>query len=64
VLDAKGFFEQTTWGGWFRSVWKQLNGNGAGVFSGTVVLAKITGGGANGSLTLVNGVVTSYTAPT
>jgi len=32
--------------------------------SGTVVLAKITTGGANGSLTLSNGIVTNYTAPT
>lgn len=30
----------------------------------TVVLAKITAGGANGSLTVVNGVITAYVAPT
>jgi len=33
-------------------------------FSGTVALAKLTGGGANGSLTVVNGAITAYTAPT
>lgn len=33
-------------------------------FTGSVVLAKITGGGANGSLTIVNGLITAVTAPT
>jgi hypothetical protein len=33
-------------------------------FSGTVTLAKITTGGTDGSLTVSNGFVTSYTAPT
>ncbi len=33
-------------------------------FSGTVTLAKLTGGGANGSLTVVNGLITAVTAPT
>jgi hypothetical protein len=32
--------------------------------SGTVHLAKLTGGGANGSITLVNGVVTAFVDPT
>jgi hypothetical protein len=32
--------------------------------SGTAVLAKITGLGANGSLTFTDGVITGYTAPT
>ncbi len=32
--------------------------------STTIVLAKITGGGANGSVTTSNGIVTAYTAPT
>lgn len=30
----------------------------------TIVLAKITSGGTNGSMTIVNGIVTGYTAPT
>lgn len=34
----------------------------AGV-SGTVTLAKITGGGSNGSLTFVKGIITAYSAP-
>ena len=33
-------------------------------FSGTVTLAKLTGAGVNGSLTVVNGKITAYTAPT
>lgn len=32
--------------------------------SGTATLAKITGGGANGSLTFTNGLITGYVAPT
>lgn len=32
--------------------------------STTVTLAKLTGGGANGSLTFVNGILTAATAPT
>jgi hypothetical protein len=35
---------------------------GTGI-SGTVTLAKITGGGSNGSLTFVNGIITAFTAP-
>lgn len=30
----------------------------------TLALAKLTTGGANGSITVVNGIVTAYTAPT
>jgi hypothetical protein len=32
--------------------------------STTVDLAKLTGGGANGSITVVDGLITAYTAPT
>jgi len=32
--------------------------------SGTVTLIKLTGGGANGSLTFVGGLITAYVAPT
>lgn len=30
----------------------------------TIALAKLTSGGTNGSMTVVNGIVTGYTAPT
>ena len=33
-------------------------------YTGTVTLAKITGGGTNGSLTVINGLITAVTAPT
>ena len=36
---------------------------GAG-FNGTIVTAKLTGGGSNGSITFTNGVVTSQTPAT
>lgn len=48
------------WWEWFRTLANMFNQG----FTGTVALAKITGGGTDGSLTLVNGVVTAYTAPT
>jgi hypothetical protein len=35
-----------------------------GGITDTVALAKITGGGANGSLTVVDGLITAYTPPT
>ena len=35
-----------------------------GGHNGTVVLAKITLAGSNGSLTVANGIITAYTAPT
>jgi hypothetical protein len=37
---------------------------GTSGFSGTVVLAALTGGGTTGSLTVVNGLITAYVAPT
>jgi hypothetical protein len=49
------------WSGWFRNIFNALGG---GIPSTTVVLAKLTTGGANGALTVVNGIITSYTAPT
>lgn len=33
-------------------------------YTGSVTLAKITGGGTNGSMTFVNGICTAYIAPT
>jgi hypothetical protein len=33
-------------------------------FTGTAVLAKLTGGGSNGSLVFSQGICTAYTAPT
>jgi hypothetical protein len=48
------------WYQWFKSVKRVL----APGISTTVALAKLTTGGTAGSLTVVNGVITAYTAPT
>lgn len=37
---------------------------GGGGYSGTITTAKLTGGGANGSMTFVNGVLISQVAAT
>ncbi len=42
----------------------QVQNSLAAGITGTAVLAKITGGGANGSLTFTKGLITAYTAPT
>jgi hypothetical protein len=40
-------------------------GKGIGATAPVVIpLAKLTGGGANGSITVTNGVITAYLAPT
>lgn len=41
-----------------------LQANFAAGYTGAVPLAKLTGGGANGSLTIVNGLITAATLPT
>ena len=48
------------WHDWFLDLASALS---TGV-SATVPLAKITGGGTDGSLTIVNGIVTAVTQPT
>lgn len=49
-----------SWSGWFRNLYNLLLPG----ISQTVVLAKLTSGGANGQLVFKNGILTSYTAPT
>ncbi len=41
-----------------------VNGNLAAGYSGTISLAKLTGTGTNGSITVVNGIITSVVQPT
>lgn len=48
------------WHDWFLDISRILS---TGV-SATVPLAKITGGGTNGSLTIKNGIITAVTQPT
>ena len=55
------------WHGWCLQVSRglmALQASSAAGYSGTVTLAKITGGRTDGSLTVVNGLITSVTAPT
>jgi hypothetical protein len=58
VLNGKVF--ERVWSGWFRNLYNVL----APGLTTTISLAKLTGGGANGSISIENGIVTSYTAPT
>jgi hypothetical protein len=51
VLDTKGIWSPQT----------VLTSSG---ISGTINLAKLTGGGSNGSITVVNGAITAFTNPT
>lgn len=51
------------WKQWFLTLAQYIN-SGNGGYTGTVALAKLTSGGANGSLTVVDGIITEYTAPT
>lgn len=48
------------WLGWFLAVQEAFDGGASAV----VPLAKITGGGTDGSLTIVNGVIKAITLPT
>jgi hypothetical protein len=48
---------------WLTALWLQVN-PGPTLFSGTITTAKLTGGGANGSMTFVNGILTSQTPAT
>lgn len=57
------------WYGWLKRTIATLNGVFAGSIGTTaapivVPLAKLTGGGADGSVTFINGIATAYTAPT
>lgn len=65
VLQGQLFTQ--LWSGWFRSLYNTVSANfsalGGGI-STTVELAALTATGTKGSLTVVNGVITAYTAPT
>lgn len=57
---AGGEPPSTLWYQWFVSVKRVLSPG----INTTVTLANLTTGGANGSLKVVNGIITAYTAPT
>lgn len=54
------------WSRWFLGLvaYFEAKTSGLGGFSGTIPLAKITVGGADGSITITNGIVKSRVAPT
>jgi hypothetical protein len=54
------FVVDEQWHDFFRALVDVLNGNA----SATIVLAKTTPGGTNGSLEITNGIVTQVTSPT
>lgn len=62
VLEGEVF--QQVWSGWFRRLVQTLNGNLSAGFSGTITTAKLTPGGADGSMTFTNGILTSQTPAT
>lgn len=49
---------------WIQQVSLAINGIPPQTFSGTIATAKLTGGGANGSITFTNGVVTAQVPAT
>ena len=63
----RDLLEGATQGGpsvpWF-GLWKAMQTLFASGYTGTVVTAKLTGGGTNGSLTFRNGVVVAQVEPT
>ena len=64
VQQAVGAIEfSQVWSGWFRKFWLTLNSLLSQGYTGQVKLASLTSGGSQGSLTVTNGVITGYTAP-
>jgi hypothetical protein len=59
-INDKGGNTGKNWYFFFTAI-SQLFGGG---FTGTIATAKLTGGGANGSMTFTNGVLTSQTPAT
>jgi hypothetical protein len=49
---------------WLKILFDLLKGTLGQGFTGTVTVAKLTGGGTNGTLTFVNGVLTKEVPPT
>ena len=66
VLDAKIVDNRFSmnWSGWLRKLVDVLNGNLSAGYTGTITTAKLTGGGANGSMTFQNGILVSETPAT
>ena len=52
------------WYNWFIQLKKYLDTSLGTGYTGTIVTAKLTGGGAQGSMTFVNGILTAQTPAT
>lgn len=59
VVSTNEDFPQI-WSGWFRNLYNTLKPG----ITVTVTTAKLTPGGANGSMTFTNGILTAQTAAT
>ena len=59
-----GYMFSLQWDGWFKKLANSINSNIAAGYTGTISLAKLTSTGTNGSITVVNGVITAVTEPT
>lgn len=64
VVDPKTGQKTSYFFAWLSGIYNILKGTIGRGFTGTVAVAKLTGGGTNGSMTYVNGVVVSVLSPT
>jgi hypothetical protein len=62
--DAKSKIKSLAWNQWFTQLVTIINAANNTGFTGTIITAKLTGGGTNGSITLVNGKIISQVAAT
>lgn len=74
VLQPDGTFQQTTWAGWFRRLFNAFNNNAEALaavqadlpagLSVTITTSALTGGGTEGSMKFVNGILVAQTPAT
>ena len=59
-----GYVFSLQWAGWFNKLAAIINSNAAAGFTGTVTMASLTSTGTEGSLTVVNGIITAVVPST
>lgn len=64
IVDPETGIKTQYFFNWLNGVYNILKGTIGIGFTGTVTIAKLTGGGTNGTLTYTNGVVTHVVPPT
>lgn len=64
IVDPKTGIKTQFFFNWLKALYDLLKGTLAVGYTGTIVTAKLTSGGTNGSMTFVNGVVTAQVAAT